>query len=156
MHLGYIWPNTNIIPELQAGVEAAIVDGGACRWLLPRAPPARGDGWPVGRCFPHFDSYVSRLCPLCSWSLQRPTPPPPGCPCFGGHRGPCPWVGAKSPRCDGLRCQRRRPRAPLPSWRRCHDPDWTPSSSTRGIPRSALPDRAAAASPHRSPLEGAA
>ena len=50
------------------------------------------------------------------------------------------------------RCQRRRPRVPLPSWRRWHDPCWTSTLSTRGNPRSGLPDRAAAASERRSPL----
>ena len=68
----------------------------------------------------------------------------------------CSWVGVKSPRSDGLRCQRRRPRVPLPPWRRWHDPAQTSSSSTGGNPRSGLPDRAATASPRRCPLEGAA
>lgn len=39
---------------------------------------------------------------------------------------------AKSLRGSGLRCQRRRPRAPLPPWRRWHDSDRTSSSSSGG------------------------
>ena len=67
---------------------------------------------------------------------------------------PCSRVGEKPPRGYGLRCQRRRPRAPLPPSRRWHDHGQTSSARAGGNPRST--DWAAAAPQRCSLLEGAA
>jgi hypothetical protein len=78
--------------------------------------------------------------------LPQPTPSSPVYPCINDFRRSLSWVGARSLRGDGMRCQQRRQRVMLPPWRHFHDPDQTSSSSTGGNPKSSILDRAAVVS----------